>query len=38
MKEERLMTSHPSGNKSVNILLKRFDVIKAFIIQILGKE
>jgi hypothetical protein len=32
MNEQKIMTLHPSGKKGVNILLKRYEVIKDFII------
>ena len=32
MKEIKIMTLHPSGKKGVNILLRRYEVIKNFIL------
>lgn len=32
MTEEKLMTLHPQGKKGVNILKRRYDTIKAFIL------
>ena len=31
--EERILTLHPSGKKGVNILKRRYDLIKDFIIE-----
>lgn len=33
MGEEKIMTLHPAGKKGVNILKRRYDVIKKFIIE-----
>jgi len=33
MKEERILTRHPQGKDGVNILERRYDVIKEFIIE-----
>ena len=38
MSEERIMTLHPQGKKGVNILKRRYDVIRDFIIDILKKR
>ena len=32
-KEEKIMTLHPQGKKGVNILKRKYDVIKDFIIE-----
>lgn len=32
MNETKIMTLHPSGKQGVNILLRRYDVIKEFIL------
>ena len=31
MEEEKILTLHPQGKKGVNILKRRYDVIKAYI-------
>jgi hypothetical protein len=33
MKEEKIMTRHPQGKKGVNILKRRYDTIKDFIVE-----
>lgn len=33
MNEEKIMTLHPQGKKGVNILKRRYDTIKDFIIE-----
>ena len=33
MNEERIMTLHPDGKQGVNILKRRYDTIKDFILQ-----
>lgn len=33
MSEERILTRHPKGKDGVNILKRRYDVIKEFIVQ-----
>lgn len=33
MNEERIMTLHPQGKKGVNILKKRYETVKEFILQ-----
>ena len=33
MDEERILTMHPKGKTGVNILKRRYDIIKEFIIQ-----
>ena len=33
MKEEKIMTLHPRGKQGVNILKRRYDVIKDFILR-----
>lgn len=33
MKEEKIMTLHPTGKQGVNILKRRYDVIRDFILQ-----
>ncbi len=40
MNEEKIMTLHPDGKQGVNILKRRYDVIKNFILKTLksGKE
>jgi hypothetical protein len=35
MSEEKIMTLHPDGKRGVNILKRRYDVIKNFIIKTL---
>jgi len=37
-KEEKIMTLHPKGKKGVNILRRRYDVIKDFIIKTVKKH
>ncbi len=33
MSEEKILTLHPQGKKGVNILKRRYDVIKEYILQ-----
>lgn len=33
MTEEKIMTLHPKGKKGVNILKRRYDIIKDFIVK-----
>lgn len=33
MNEEKIMTLHPEGKKGVNILKRRYDIIKDFILK-----
>lgn len=33
MNEEKILTLHPSGKKGVNILKRRYDIIKDYIIK-----
>jgi len=33
MTEEKIMTLHPKGKKGVNILKRRYDIIKDFIVE-----
>lgn len=33
MNEEKILTQHPQGKKGVNILKRRYDVIKQFILN-----
>ena len=33
MNEEKIQTLHPQGKKGVNILKRRYDMIKSFILQ-----
>jgi len=37
-KEEKILTLHPQGKKGVNILKRRYDVIKKFILEIIKKH
>lgn len=36
--EERIMTLHPNGKKGVNILKRRYDIIKDFILKTIEKN
>ena len=36
--EDKIMTLHPQGKKGVNILRRRYDTIKKFIVDTLQKE
>jgi hypothetical protein len=36
--EEKIMTLHPSGKEGVNILKRRYDYIREFILQAIGGE
>ncbi|MEX0810827.1 MAG: hypothetical protein WD048_01340 [Chitinophagales bacterium] len=38
MKEEKIMTLHPQGKQGVNILKRRYDVIKDFILQTIAEH
>lgn len=38
MEEEKIMTLHPQGKKGVNILKRRYDVIKNYILETVKKE
>lgn len=38
LEEKRIMTLHPQGKKGVNILQRRYDFIKDFILETLAKE
>lgn len=38
MNEEKIMTLHPQGKKGVNILKRRYDPIKKFIIETLQQH
>lgn len=38
MGEEKILTLHPDGKKGVNILKRRYDVVKEAILSILEKE
>jgi len=38
MKEERVLTLHPQGKKGVNILKRRYTIIRKFILDTLEKE
>lgn len=38
MKERKILTRHPAGKKGVNILKRRYDVIKDYILKTLEKE
>jgi hypothetical protein len=38
MNETKIMTLHPSGKQGVNILLRRYEVIKDFILSKLKKH
>lgn len=38
MNEERIMTLHPQGKKGVNILKKRYETIKQFILQAIAEK
>ena len=38
MKEERILTLHPQGKKGVNILKRRYTIIRKFILDTLEKE
>lgn len=35
---KRIVTLHPQGKKGVNILQRRYDIIKDFILDVLTKE
>lgn len=38
LEDKRIMTLHPQGKKGVNILQRRYDVIKDYVIETLEKE
>lgn len=38
MENEKIMTLHPQGKKGVNILKRRYDVIKDFIMKTLSQH
>lgn len=38
LEEVRIMTLHPQGKKGVNILQRRYDLIKEYILETLEKE
>ena len=38
MAEEKILTLHPEGKTGVNILKKRYDVIKDFIVETLSEH
>lgn len=38
LEDKRIMTLHPQGKKGVNILRRRYDVIKDYILETLAKE
>ena len=38
MKDERILTLHPTGKKGVNILRSKYDVIMTFILDTIKKE
>lgn len=38
MTEEKILTLHPQGKKGVNILKRRYDTIKAFILQTIREK
>lgn len=38
MNEERIMTLHPQGKKGVNILKKRYEIIKKYILQTIDDQ
>lgn len=38
MEEEKILTRHPQGKKGVNILLRRYEVIRDYILKTLKKE
>lgn len=37
-KEERILTLHPKGKKGVNILKRRYDLIRTFIIETIQQK
>lgn len=37
MSEERILTKHPKGKDGVNILKRRYDTIKEFILKTIGE-
>jgi len=38
MEKERILTLHPQGKKGVNILKRRYDLIKDYILKAIKKE
>lgn len=38
MNEEKIMTLHPQGKKGVNILRRRYDIIKNFIVDVISEH
>lgn len=38
MNEEKIQTLHPQGKKGVNILKRRYDTIKSFILQTIRQQ
>jgi hypothetical protein len=38
MKDERILTLHPEGKKGVNISIKKYEMIKAFILDTIKRE
>lgn len=38
MSEEKILTKHPQGKDGVNILLRRYNVIKEFILETIKKH
>jgi hypothetical protein len=38
MKEEKFLTLHPQGKKGVNILKRRYDLIRDFILETIKKK
>ncbi|MCB0643410.1 MAG: hypothetical protein KDC44_17290 [Phaeodactylibacter sp.] len=38
MSEERILTLHPQGKKGVNILLRRYELIKDYILETLAEK
>lgn len=38
MEEERIMTLHPDGKAGVNLLKRRYDIIKDTLLEILEKD
>ncbi|WP_158858839.1 DUF6958 family protein [Lunatibacter salilacus] len=38
MEEEKILTLHPEGKKGVNILKRRYEIIKDFILQTISEK
>ena len=38
MNEEKILTLHPKGKKGVNILKRRYDIIKDYILHTIGDK